>query len=209
MAERLAGKVALITGGASGIGNATARLFAVEGADVVIADLNAEGGHDAASEIGAEFVALDVTNEAQWAELVEHLDGSRGRLDILVNNAGISPHDDVESFDLDTWRRIHAIVVESMAIGCHAALPLLKQSDAASIVNLSSIAGLIGSPNYFSYGAAKAGVHNLTKSIAMHCARMRIRCNSIHPGSIDTPSSMTTSGVMAKRRLRCARKPFR
>ena len=187
MADRLNGKIALVTGGASGIGKATARRFAEEGADVVIADVNAGAGETVASDIDAEFARLDVTDEAQWGALVEHVQTSRGRLDILVNNAGISPHDDVETFDLDTWRRIHGIVVESMAIGCHAALPLLKESSGASIVNLSSIAGLIGSPNYFSYGAAKAGVHNLTKSIAMHCARMRIRCNSIHPGSIDTP----------------------
>ena len=189
MSARLEGKVALITRAASGIGKATAERFAEEGAHVFVADINAAAGAAVGASLGAEFVTIDVTDPASWATVIEQLERTHGRLDVLVNNAGISPHDDVESFDLDTWRKIHSVVVESMAIGCHAALPLLRHSRAAAIVNLSSIAGLIGTPNYFSYGAAKAGVHNLTKSIAIYCANQRypVRCNSIHPGSIDTP----------------------
>ena len=164
-------------------------MFAREGADVWLGDINVDAGEALAREIGARFVVLDVTDETSWQDAVQRIGDAHGRLDILVNNAGISPHDDVESFALDEWRRIHGVVVESMAIGCNVCLDLLKASPAAAIVNLSSIAGLIGSPTYFSYGSAKAGVHNLSKSVALHCAGKSypIRCNSVHPGSIDTP----------------------
>lgn len=189
MSGRAAGKVALVTGAASGIGKATAALLASEGADVWLGDINAAAGDALADEIDAQFVDLDVTEEASWQAAARRIGDAHDRLDILVNNAGISPHDDLETFGLTEWRRVHGIVAESIAIGCHTCLPLLKASPAAAIVNLSSIAGLIGSPTYFSYGSAKAAVHNLTKSVALHCAGKgyAIRCNSVHPGSIDTP----------------------
>lgn len=187
--SRLAGKVALVTGGASGIGKATARLMAREGADVLVADINETAGRAVAEEIGGRFHKLDVSDEADWVETMATVAAEQGRLDVLVNNAGISPHDTIENLDLDIWRRIHSIVAESVALGCKHGLPLLKESDAAAIVNLSSVAGMIGASNYASYGAAKAAVRNLTKSVAMLCADRGygIRANSVHPGSIDTP----------------------
>ena len=189
MTGRVAGKVALVTGGASGIGAATARLLAAEGASVIVADVDEAGGTAVAREIAGTFVALDVSREAAWADAVTGIDRAHGRLDILINNAGISPHDTIEDLDLDTWRHIHGVVAESVALGCKHGLGLLRRSPAAAIVNLSSVAGMIGASNYASYGAAKAAVRNLTKSVAMLCAERGypVRANSIHPGSIDTP----------------------
>ena len=189
MTGRLEGKVAVVTGGASGIGKATVTRFVAEGATVVLADINVEAGEAIASEVGATFQELDVSSEASWQDLIGRMSESHSYLDILVNNAGISPHDSIENLELDTWRLVHSVVAESVALGCKYALPLLKNSKAAAIVNLSSIAGMIGSSNYASYGSAKAAVRNLTKSVAMLCAERGypIRANSIHPGSIDTP----------------------
>ncbi|MBS03480.1 MAG: hypothetical protein CMQ24_12330 [Gammaproteobacteria bacterium] len=188
-AGRVAGKIALVTGGASGIGAATSRLLAAEGATVYVADINAEGGAAVAREIGGTFVTLDVSREAGWQTVVTRLDSEQGRLDILVNNAGISPHDDYETLDLEAWDHIMDIVLRGPALGCKHGLALLKHSEAGAIVNLSSIAGMIGSSGYASYGAAKAGVRNMSKSVALLCAERGypVRCNSVHPGSIDTP----------------------
>ena len=151
-------------------------------------DINPDGERIAA-EFGARFVKLDVTDEQNWRAVVERVSAEHGRLDILLNNAGFSPHDTVEDFQLDQWRRIHAVVIEGIALGCKAVLPAMKNSAAAAIVNTSSVAGMIGTTNYLSYGAAKAAVTNVTKSTAMYCATRGypIRCNSVHPGSIDTP----------------------
>jgi len=186
---RVAGKVALVTGAASGIGKATVRLLAGQGANVIAADINEAAGAEVAAEVGAVFIALDVSSEAGWASTIERIAAHNPCLDILVNNAGISPHDTVENFELDAWRHVQSVVAESVALGCKHGLGLLKQSDAGAIVNLSSVAGMIGASNYASYGAAKAAVRNLTKSVAMLCAERGypVRANSVHPGSIDTP----------------------
>lgn len=187
--SRVAGKVAMVTGAGSGIGRATARLLAKEGALVLAADINETAGRAISEEIGGRFHALDVSDEANWVETMATVASEQGGLDILINNAGISPHDTVENLELDTWRHIHGIVAEGVVLGCKHGLPLLKESDAAAIVNLSSVAGMIGASNYASYGAAKAAVRNLTKSVAMLCAERGypVRANSVHPGSIDTP----------------------
>ena len=171
MTGRVAGKTALVTGGASGIGYATVRLLATEGASVFVADINETAGVEVAEEIGGVFISLDVSSEAAWISAVDQIAAIHPCLDILVNNAGISPHDTIEDFELDTWRHIHSVVAESVALGCKHSLGLLRRSSAAGIVNLSSVAGMIGAYNYASYGSAKAAVRNLTKSVAMLCAQ--------------------------------------
>lgn len=189
-AGRLDGKIAIVTGAASGLGKATATLMAREGARVVLADINAAGADIAAGLArDAAFLKLDVTDEEQWRGVVAATVERFGGLNILVNNAGISPHDTIEDVELENWRRIHAVNVESVMLGSKHAIPAMVASGSGAIVNLSSIAGMRGVADYASYGSSKAGVRNLTKSIAMHCAQKgyNIRCNSIHPGSIDTP----------------------
>ena len=173
MSGRVSNKIALITGGASGIGLATAKLMAAEGARVIIADINEVAGSQVAKAIGGMFYALDVSDESAWMNTMENIAAKYPCLDILVNNAGISPHDTIENFNLDNWRHVHSIVAESVALGSKHSLSLLRQSEAAAIVNLSSVAGMVGAANYASYGSAKAGY--------------AIRANSVHPGSIDTP----------------------
>jgi len=189
MTERVKEKIALVTGAASGIGRATVELLAAEGAQVIVTDINQTAGNEVAAEIGGLFLPLDVSSEEAWRSTMAHVGTLHSRLDILVNNAGISPHDTIEDFELDTWRHVHSIVAESVALGCKHGLGLLRQSEAGAIVNLSSVAGMLGAPNYASYGSAKAAVRNLTKSVAMLCAQRGypVRANSVHPGSIDTP----------------------
>ena len=191
MPGRLEGKIALITGAASGIGRATAHAFVREGATVVLADINVAAGAAAAAELGprASFVELDVTSEDAWRATISGITARFGALHILVNDAGASPHDDIEHLELDLWRKVIALNLESVVLGCKYGVPALAAGGGGSIVNLSSVAGSRGAADYASYGAAKAGVRNLTKSVALYCARQRynIRCNSIHPGSVDTP----------------------
>ncbi|MGH2633477.1 MAG: SDR family oxidoreductase, partial [Tepidiformaceae bacterium] len=155
------------------------------------ADINELGGQAVSRDIGPDaiFLPLDVTSEEQWERTIAATVAHFGSLSILVNNAGISPHDTIEGADLESWRRVQAICLESVMLGSKHAIPHLARGGRAAIVNVSSIAGMRGVADYASYGAAKAGVRNLTKSIALHCAQQRydIRCNSVHPGSIDTP----------------------
>ncbi len=189
MSDRVAGKIALVTGAASGIGAATARLLAAEGASVIVTDIDERGGRRVADEIDGAFMALNVRSEAVWESTLDQVSRTHERLDVLINNAGISPHDTIENFDLEAWRHVQSVVAESAALGCKHGLALLRRSSAGAIVNVSSIAGMIGASNYASYGAAKAAVRNLTKSVAMLCAERGypVRANSVHPGSIDTP----------------------
>ena len=176
MTRRMENRIALVTGAASGIGKATADLFETEGAIVIRTDIAAGDHHK-----------LDVANALEWQYLVDSLEYDR--IDVVVNNAGISPHDNIENLDMATWEAIRGVVVDGVMLGWKYNLPLMQNSTGGSIVNVSSVAGMVGASEYLSYGAAKAGVRNITKSIALHCARMRynVRCNSVHPGSIDTP----------------------
>lgn len=191
---RLAGKRALITGGAGGIGRKVAEMMAREGADVALSDLNGEGAEAAAAEIAqhsdGQAVGLkhDVTQAADWERVVAAADDALGGLNVLVNNAGICIPGSVESIDIADWDLTMDVDLNSVFLGCRAALPVLAKSAPGSIINISSIAGLIASYNFVAYNTAKAGVWMLTKSVALQAARQGydVRVNSIHPAFIDT-----------------------
>lgn len=190
--SRLQAKVALITGGASGLGKAIAQRLAAEGARVVITDVLSDVGKATALECGFKFLEQDVADEMQWPQVVHAVEEAYGRLDILVNNAGIlGPKDAItpENTRFADWRRIFAVNVDSVFFGCRAAIPAMRRAGGGSIVNMSSVAGLVASPYATAYGASKATVRHLTKSVAQHCAqeKLNIRCNSVHPGNVRTP----------------------
>jgi 3(or 17)beta-hydroxysteroid dehydrogenase len=190
---RLAGKVALISGGARGMGAVEARLFAKEGAKVVIGDvLDAEGkqveGDIAGAGGEAVFVHLDVTNEADWAQAVKLSTSRFGRLDVLVNNAGIGGPGRVEETTLEAWNRVMAVNATGVFLGTRAAIPAMKTAGGGSIVNISSQLGLVGVDNTSpQYQASKGAVRIFTKATAIQYAKDRIRANSVHPGPIVTP----------------------
>lgn len=197
--DRVAGKTALITGGASGIGAAAARRLAAEGARVALSDINLDGARAIAEEIGTNAIAIahDVTDPDSWQAALGVVEAALGGLDILVNSAGIVTVGSVEETTLEDWRRVHAVDLDSIFLGCKYAVPLIARSVArqggggsagGSIINMSSISGIIAGHNLAAYNSAKAGVRHLTKSIALHCARKRygIRCNSVHPAFVDT-----------------------
>jgi len=192
---RLEGKIALITGAASGIGLATTEMFASQGAAVILSDINAAAGEAAAArlrEAGAvvDFVSLDVTSEKSWIAAIGAARRLHGRLDILVNNAGVGTGGSIEEATLEEWRHTHAVNADGPFLGCKHGIVLMKESgDGGSIVNVSSVAGIIGAPQLAAYCASKGSVRLLTKSVALHCARKGygIRCNSVHPSYTDTP----------------------
>jgi NAD(P)-dependent dehydrogenase (short-subunit alcohol dehydrogenase family) len=189
---RLDHRTTLVTGGASGLGKAIARRLADEGATVVITDTQAQVGHATAVEGGFTFLEQDVCDEVRWPEIVRQVEERFGHLNVVVNNAGIlGPTDAItpENTSLADWRRIFAVNVEGVFLGCRAALPALKRAEGGSIVNISSVAGLLATPYATAYGASKAAVRQLTKSVAQYCAEngLRIRCNSVHPGDVRTP----------------------
>lgn len=191
MGQRLAGKAAFITGGASGLGRAMAEAFAAEGAWVAIADIDRVRGEEAARRIGsaAIFLAHDVTSEEQWIANLGAAATAFGGLDTLVNNAGIGTRGNVENTTLEEWRRIHAVNLDGPFLGCKHAIALIAKAGGGAIINISSVAGLIGARDSAAYCASKGGVRLLTKSVAMHCAHRKngVRCNSIHPVYTDTP----------------------
>ncbi len=185
--SRVSGKVALVTGGASGIGKGCARVLAAEGARVVIADRDLERGAAVAADLGAphSFAHLDVTDEEGWARVMASIE----RLDVLVNSAGIAVWGDIEQLTLEQWRLQHAVNADGTFLGCRAAVGAMKHTGGGSIINLSSVAGLIGVADAAAYCSSKGAVRLLTKSVALHAARAgyNIRCNSVHPSFIDTP----------------------
>ncbi len=187
---RLEGKVALVTGGGSGLGAASVRRMYAEGAFVWITDRVVEGGEALAKELGerAVFRQLDVTQEAAWIATIDAIDAAHGRIDILVNNAGVGVVADIETTTIEQWRFVHAVNVEGTFFGCKHGIRLMKKTG-GSIINVSSVAGMAGDPNLTAYCSSKGAVRTLTKSVAIHCARKQygIRVNSLHPAFIDTP----------------------
>lgn len=198
---RLDGKIAIVTGAASGIGRACAQRLAGEGATVVLTDRRIPEGEAAADALGSphRFRPLDVTDPVAWTSVVDDTVGTFGQLDILVNSAGVGGMSDIEHVTLAEWRFVHAVNVEGTFLGCQAALRVMKTSGGGSIINVSSVAGIVAAPEMPAYCASKAGVRLLTKSVALHAARANygIRCNSVHPAFIDTPmvDAMLTLGA--------------
>lgn len=188
MKKRLEGKVALITGGALGIGLKTAERFAEEGASVAIADLLVEEGQRAAEALGADavFINLDVTDEAGWQTAIQTIKAKYGRLDVLVNNAGISPFGTIQDTPYDLWKKVMAVNADSVFLGCKSAIGLMRKTGGGAIINLSSMVGIRSDANLAAYSASKGAVRLLTKSVALHAAPYKIRCNSVHPGGVQT-----------------------
>jgi NAD(P)-dependent dehydrogenase (short-subunit alcohol dehydrogenase family) len=192
---RLSGKTALVTGAARGIGAAIAKAFAHEAAQVVVTDIDIESGLATSSAIGARFARLDVSCEADWAEIALQFP----TVDIVVNNAGITgfeapsegvpPAHDPENAELADWRAVHAVNLDGTFLGCRYAIRAMRAKGAGSIINISSRSGLVGIPMAAAYASSKAAVRNHTKSVALYCAAqgLNIRCNSIHPAAIMTP----------------------
>ena len=196
MAGRCEGKLALVTGAAQGLGRAHARRLAEEGARVLCTDMKGDGAAETADLInsaqgdGTAFALThDVTDPQAWEAAVDAAREQLGGLNVLVNNAGIGVGGNIETCAFEDWQRCFAVNVDSIFHGCQKALPLMRDHAPGSIINISSIAGLIASDTMPAYNASKAAVWMLTKSIALHCAknRMDIRCNSVHPTFVDTP----------------------
>ena len=191
---RVAGKIAIVSGAAAGIGRATALRLAEEGAKVCLGDIDQAGAESCASDIrshGSEALplALDVAEEADWRRVIDATVAQFGGLDILVNNAGIAFAAGLEDTTTEQWRRIMAVNVDSVFFGSKLALPVMRESGGGSIVNISSILGLVGSPVQAAYNATKEAVRLFTKGVALECAEAgwNIRVNSVHPAYIRTP----------------------
>jgi len=193
---RVQGKVAIVTGAASGVGAEDARLLAREGAKVVLTDINEEAGRAVAQEIcsqngsdAALFLKHDIASEEDWKRVIAATEERFGGLDVLVNNAAILLYGNIEDTDYATWQKIQRVNSDGYFLGCHYGLAAMKRRGAGSIVNMSSMAGIGGVSSFCAYSASKGAVAALTRSIAAHC-RMnlyKIRCNSIHPDGIATP----------------------
>lgn len=189
--QRLNNKICVITGAARGIGRAIAERFHAEGGTVILTDLDAAAGAEAAAAIGCRFEPLDVREEADWVRLAEQVPVA----DVVVNNAGITgfeggmlPHDP-EHAALEDWRAVHRVNLDGTFLGCRYAIGVMKAAGIGSIVNISSRSGMVGIPGAAAYASSKAAIRNHSKTVALYCAQQgwRIRCNSIHPAAILTP----------------------
>jgi NAD(P)-dependent dehydrogenase (short-subunit alcohol dehydrogenase family) len=211
---RLAGKVALISGAARGMGAVEAGLFAREGARVILGDILDAEGRAVADEIrakGAEaaYVHLDVTSEADWAEAVATAERLHGRLDVLVNNAGIGGGQRIEDTTVEEWERVMAVNARGVFLGTRAAIPAMRRAGGGSIVNISSQLGLVGTDNSSAqYQASKGAVRLLTKATAIQYAREGIRANSVHPGPVVTPMTERRRADPEQYRLMLSRIPL-
>lgn len=211
---RLQGKVALVTGGAHGMGESEARLFAREGAIVVIGDVNDTAGRQVEAAIAAAggqalFVRLDVTNEHDWQEIVNTSVSRFGKLDILVNNAGISGSADADLLSISAWDQIMAINSKGVFLGMKYAVPAMQKAGGGSIVNISSISGFVGQDyTHMAYNASKGAVRIMTKTAALQFARDNIRVNSVHPGIMPPMSSSRGTADPERRRQMIAMVPM-
>ena len=193
--NRVKNKSALITGGASGLGLASGKLLLEEGANVMFTDINQDELDNINDQIDSKFVEsystklLDVTNEENWKSVLSESAEELGGLNILLNSAGITLGADIVSTSFDIWKKVHDVNLDGVFLGCKYALPLMSQNGLVSIINLSSISGIVAGWNTAAYNSSKAAVRHLTKSIALYCGKKEIdvRCNSIHPAFVDTP----------------------
>lgn len=192
---RVEGKIALVTGAGSGLGLATSVLLAREGARVAVTDINVEGVRATADLINAErpsfavAIEQDVADESRWQAVLKEVASRFGGLHILVNNAGIPGRGSIEEIDFEAWKRVHRIDLDSVFFGCKYAIPYIRDSGGGSIVNISSVSGIVAGHNLAAYNSAKAAVRHLSKSVALHCAKQgyNIRSNSVHPAFVRTP----------------------
>ena len=192
---RVQDKVAIITGAASGLGFAAARMLLKEGAKVVLTDVNREVLDSMPDRLNdfsqSQFQTSyhDVTQEDSWVELINKTENDQGKINILVNSAGISLGADVVSTDFDIWKKVHHVNLDSVFLGCKYAVPVMGKYGYGSIINISSISGIVAGWNTAAYNSSKAGVRHLSKSVALFCAKKGydVRCNSIHPAFVNTP----------------------
>lgn len=198
---RVANKIALVTGGGSGLGEACCHRLAEEGATLVVTDIRVEEAQRVAADINRQGGSAtaheqDVTQEAAWESVCEAIASQHGVLDILVNNAGVALPGSVEDTSLEDWRFVNAVNTEGVFLGMRHCIPIMRKPG-GSVINISSIEGIVGDPLLIAYNASKAAVRTMTKSAALHCAQAGygIRVNSIHPGFIDT--AMVETGVAA------------
>lgn len=197
MSERLKNKVGLITGAAQGLGKEMAKIMISQGATIVITDINEKSLVETAEELSCKHMVMDVTKEDKWKNVISKIEKDIGSLNILVNNAGIGGGGDVESTDLESWHLVHSVNLDSVFLGCKFSLPLMRKSGNGSIINISSMSGIVASHNMSAYNSSKAAVRHLSKSVALHCAKSTnlVRCNSIHP--VFTRTAMVQSMIDA------------
>jgi NAD(P)-dependent dehydrogenase (short-subunit alcohol dehydrogenase family) len=205
--DRFEGRVAVITGGASGIGRATARRLAAEGATVVIVDLNREAGEELAAQIKGGYICADVTSAADNDAMYAQVHAEHGRIDVAFHNAGISPPDDDSILDtgLEAWKRVQDVNLTSVYLGCKAVLPYMIEAGRGSIINTASFVATLGAAtSQISYTASKGGVLAMTRELGVQFARQGIRVNALSPGPVATPLLMelfASDPERAQRRL--------
>jgi 3(or 17)beta-hydroxysteroid dehydrogenase len=188
--NRMTDKVAIVTGGASGLGLACVARLAEEGAKVILADIARVEGEQAAAAIdGAQFAALDVSSEPAWEALIDSVVREYGRLDVLVNNAGVVELASIEDTSEEVWRKVNSVGTDGTFYGCKHALRVMKETGSGSIINMCSTASIQGGPHIFAYAASKSAIRGMTKSVACLSAQegYGVRCNSVHPGNMETP----------------------
>ena len=193
--SRVEGKVAIVTGAASGLGLASSKKLIQEGAKVVLTDINQQALDDVKehfkdfSETQFSTEYLDVTSEESWQEIIEKVELEYGKINVLINSAGISLGSDIVSTDFEVWKKVHQVNLDSVFLGCKYIIPRMVEHGPGSIINLSSISGIVAGWNTAAYNSSKAGVRLLTKSTALYCAKKGydVRCNSIHPAFVNTP----------------------